>query len=38
MANVQNSLCTLKVYLNQGDFEDDKDDYVVPGDLNVVFS
>nr|WP_295405191.1 hypothetical protein [uncultured Prevotella sp.] len=28
---------SLKVYLNQGDFEDDKDDYVVPGDLNVVF-
>ena len=29
---------SLKVYLNLGDFEDDKDDYVVPGDLNVVFS
>ncbi len=29
---------SLKVFLNQGDFEDDTDDYVVPGDLNVVFS
>ena len=29
---------SLKVYLNQGDFEDGTDDYVVPGDLKVVFT
>lgn len=28
---------SLKVYLKQSDFEDGTDDYVVPGDLKVVF-